>query len=184
ASLAANPQMPSQLDECGAAITTIFGWSGNSPTTRHPPSRSTDRPIQRARGLGATRGALAGSGGTTSLLVLIDLPRRGPAPASVPVAPAACLLDRTTLALVDQAPLARGARGAGGDARLGRAQAGVDERLQALACVLAVALLGAEALRLDHQHAGVGHAPVAPRQQSRAHRLGQRGRAGHIEAQF
>ena len=47
ASLAANPQTPSQLDECGAPISTSFGMSGNAPTMRQPPRRSTARPSSR-----------------------------------------------------------------------------------------------------------------------------------------
>ena len=38
---AAKPHMPSQLDECGAPISTSLGMSGNAPTMRQPPSRST-----------------------------------------------------------------------------------------------------------------------------------------------
>src|SRR5690606_7167488 len=130
-----------------------------------PPSRRTVRPSQRVKRLGGTRGALAGSGGTTSLLLPMRLLRRGRRAASVPLAPAARLLDRTTLPLLAEPPFLRRARGPGGDARLRRAQARFHEGLQALARVLPVALLGAEALGLDHQHPGVGHAPVAPRQQ-------------------
>src|SRR5690606_7748957 len=96
----------------------------------------------------------------------------------------AAALDRTALALGLQPPRLGRARGPGGDARLRRTQAGVDERVQAFARVLAVALLGAEALGLDHQHALVGQAPVAAGQQALAHRLGQRRRVGHVEAQL
>src|SRR5690606_37919127 len=53
-----------------------------------------------------------------------------------------------------------------------------------LARILAVAFLGAETLGIDHQHAIGGHAAVATRQQAFAHRLGQRGRVGDVEAQL
>ena len=66
ASLAAKPQMPSQLDECGAAISTSLGMSGNAPTMRQPPSRRIVRPTQRVNAFGRTRGAFAGRGNTMS----------------------------------------------------------------------------------------------------------------------
>src|SRR3546814_7747585 len=59
-----------------------------------------------------------------------------------------------------------------------------DEVRQSLARVLAVALLGAEALRAEHQHAVAGDAPIAPGQQAFAHRFGQRRRIGDVEAQL
>jgi hypothetical protein len=63
-------------------------------------------------------------------------------------------------------------------------QAGFDEVRQAFARVLAVALLGAETLRVEHQHAVAGDATVAPGQQAFAHRLGQRRRVGDVETQL
>src|SRR5690606_11572982 len=103
---------------------------------------------------------------------------------SLPVAARAPALDLAALALALQAPLLRGAGGAGRDAPLWHRQAGGNERRQALARILAVALLGAEALRVDHQHAVVGQPPVAPRQQARTQRLWQRRRAGDVEPQL
>ena len=64
ASLAAKPQTPSQLDECGAPTSTSLGMSGKAPTMRHPPTRRMLRPNQRAKRLGGTRGAFGGSGNT------------------------------------------------------------------------------------------------------------------------
>ena len=41
--------MPSQLDECGAAIRTSRGMSGKVPMTRQPPRRRIVRPSQREK---------------------------------------------------------------------------------------------------------------------------------------
>src|SRR5690606_28695758 len=105
---------------------------------------------------------------------------------SIPIAAAAsaAALDVTAFALGVEATLLRRAGWPGGDALFRRVQAGFDEVRQPLARVLAVALLGAEALRAEHQHAVAGHAPVAPRQQAFAHRFGQRRRIGDVEAQL
>src|SRR5205809_911552 len=65
----------------------------------------------------------------------------------VPFAPRAPLLDRTAPALGFEPALLGGAGRTGRDARGGRAQAGGHESGQALAGVLAIALLGAEAVR-------------------------------------
>src|SRR5690606_7064353 len=48
----------------------------------------------------------------------------------------------------------------------------------------AIALLGAETLRLDHQHAIGGHPAVALAQQARARGLVERRRVGHVKAQL
>ena len=72
----------------------------------------------------------------------------------------------------------------GGHACLGHAQPRLDEGGQSIARVLAVTVLGTETLCIDDQHAFAGHAPVAAGQQARAQRLGQRRRAGHVEAQL
>src|SRR5690606_20318107 len=103
---------------------------------------------------------------------------------SVPVAPGAPLLDRTAFALAGQAALPRAAGGLGRDAFFWRVQAGLDEVGEAFARILAVAVLGAEALRRQHQHAVTGDPAVAPRQQALAHRLRQRRRAGDVETQL
>jgi hypothetical protein len=84
-------------------------------------------------------------------------------------------LDLRAATLGLEPALLGGAGGTGGEARLGHGQAGADELGQPLARVVAVALLGAEALRVDHQHAGIGEPAVAARQQACAQRLGQRG---------
>src|SRR5690606_34304345 len=81
-------------------------------------------------------------------------------------------------------PLLGRAPGAGGNTWLRRLHPPGDEVAQTLARVLAVALLGAEALGGDHQHALRGHPPVAARKQALAHRLRQRWRAGDVEAQL
>jgi hypothetical protein len=168
ASLAAKPQTPSQLDECGAPISTTRGRSGNSPTMRQPPSRSSVRPNQRAKRIvGRTRGALGGSGRTAGLVVgvcAIASLRRPSSPSRAACAP----LDRTAPALGVQPALLRRARRLGRDPRLGRVQAGGDEGRQAIARVLAIAILGAEALRAEHEHAFVGQAPIARRAGARA----------------
>src|SRR5690606_15465743 len=184
ASLAAKPQMPSQLDECGAAISTSFGRSGNCPTTRQPPSRSTLRPIQRARRLALTRGAAGGSGGTIAAVPLMPLRAPCGAAPSIPVPASTRALDRTALALVAEAALLRCACGPCRHPRHRCTQSALDEGRQPLARILAVAVLGAEALRLQHQHAIVGDAAVALGQQPFAHRFGQRRRARHVEAQL
>src|SRR5690606_13219355 len=152
--LAAKPQTPSQLDECGAPISTRCGMSGSSPTMRQPPAFRIVRPSQRVKRLGFTRGAFGGMGRTTSSCVgVIGSP--GSRRRSIPVAAAAsaAALDVTAFALGVEAALLRGTRGLGGDALLRRVQARFDEVRQPLARVLAVALLGAEALRAEHQHA-------------------------------
>ena len=66
ASFTAAPHTPSQLDECGAAISTNFGRSGNVPTMRQPPSRNTARPSPSTNRLRGIRGALGGNATTTS----------------------------------------------------------------------------------------------------------------------
>src|SRR5690606_10122589 len=152
--LAANPQIPSQFDECGAPISTSRGMSGNAPSMRQPPSRSTVRPTQRANRLCPARGAFGGSGSTTSSRAMssVGWPMWSVVP-SVPVAAAASLLDRTAPALGVQPALLRGPGRLRRDPLLRRMQPGLDEGCQALAGVLAVALLGAETLRREHQHA-------------------------------
>ena len=74
ASLAASPHTASQPDECGAAISTMRGTSGKSPTIVQPPSRSTLRPNQRVKAL-PPRGALGGKVGTR--VVTRRVPSRG-----------------------------------------------------------------------------------------------------------
>ena len=54
------------------------------------------------------------------------------------------------------------------------ARGDVSPLMSALAGVLAVAVLGAETLGADDQHALAGQAAVAPGQQAFAHGLGQR----------
>src|SRR5690606_5763315 len=103
---------------------------------------------------------------------------------SFPVAARTAALDLATLALALDPALLRGAGGAGRDAPLRHRQAGGNEGRQALARILAVALLGAEALRIDHQHAVVGQAPVAPCQQPLAQGLGQGRGTGDVEPQL
>src|SRR5690606_35649759 len=99
-------------------------------------------------------------------------PGGGPAP-----------LDLYPDALVLQPALLRTLARAGRDTRRGRVQAGGHEVLQALPRILAVALLGAVALGVDHQHPIVGDPAVAPGPQALAHRRRQRRRTGNIEAQ-
>src|SRR5690606_15371238 len=105
-------------------------------------------------------------------------------PGSVPVADRALALEGTALLLGFQPPLARGTRRPGRHALARRLPAGFDEGGEPLACVLAITLLGAEALGVDDQHALRGHPPVAAGQQPLAHRLGQGRRAGDVEAQL
>src|SRR3546814_645003 len=183
--LAAKPQSPSQFDECGAPISTSRGMSGSSPAMRQPPSFRIVRPSQRVKRLGFTRGAFGGSGRTTSSCVgVICSP--GSRLRSIPIAAAAsaAALDVTAFALGVEAALLRRPRGLGGDPLLRRMQTRFDEVRQSLARVLAVALLGAEALRAEHQHAVAGDAPIAPGQQAFAHRFRQRRRIGDVEAQL
>ena len=77
ATLAAIPQMASHADECGATITTTLSTSGHCPHICQPPRRNTLRPIQRVNALPLVRGALAGSVGTTGLILRSSSHRRG-----------------------------------------------------------------------------------------------------------
>src|SRR3546814_5215806 len=79
---------------------------------------------------------------------------------SIPIAAAAfaAALDVTAFALGVEAELIGRARGAGRDALLWRVQARFDEVRQPLARVLAIALLGADALRAEPQPAVGGDA--------------------------
>src|SRR5690606_2290370 len=112
-------------------------------------------------------------------------PAPDPASSAVafPGAGRALALDLGALALAGQAALLGGAGGPGGDARLRRAQHVAHHLAQALARVLAVALLGAEALGVDDQHALVGEAAVTARQQALLEPFRQRARVGHVEAE-
>src|SRR5690606_4497099 len=101
-----------------------------------------------------------------------------------PVAPGATALDGTAFAFLAQTPLLRAARWLRRDPGLRHRIAGGHECGQAIAGVFTVALLGAEALGADHQHAGIGDPAIAARQQARAHVFGQRRRAGDVEAQL
>src|SRR5207342_3515611 len=160
ASLAAKPQTPSQLDECGAPISTSLGTSGNSPTMRQPPRRSSVRPNHGPNRWRRTRGAFGGSGSTRSPAV------SGMQSPSIPVARVAAPLDRTAFALGTEPALLRAAGRLGRDPRPGRMQAGFDEARQPLARILPVAILGAEALRADHEHALEGQPAIATGQQA------------------
>ena len=72
------PQMPSQLDECGAAISTSLGMSGNAPTTRQPPRRRIVRPSQREkRRAGGTCGMFGGITGSSGGFVATLSPSCG-----------------------------------------------------------------------------------------------------------
>src|SRR5207342_3719796 len=108
----------------------------------------------------------------------------GPPARSVPVPGRAIALDRTASALFVQSALLGRARRARGNAWLRGAQAALDEGAQPFARVLAVALLGAEALRAQHQHALVGDAAITLGEQARAHGLGQARRIRDVEAQL
>src|SRR5690606_12679848 len=103
---------------------------------------------------------------------------------SVPVAHGAPALARTAFALGIHAPGLGGTAGPGGHALLRRRAAGLDERRQPLARVLAVAVLGAEALGVEYQHAVVGETAIALGEQAFAHGFGQRRRVGDVEAQL
>src|SRR5690606_18635110 len=109
------------------------------PSMRQPPRRRTVRPTQRANRLWPARGAFGGSGNTTSSCAMSSAgwPMWSVVP-SVPVAAAACLLDRTAPALGVQPALLRGPGRPGGDPLFRRMQPGFDEGSQALARDLAV----------------------------------------------
>jgi hypothetical protein len=64
--LAPKPSKPSQFDECGAAMTTALGMSGNAPTMRQPNMRRIERPSHSMKRLRGIRGAFGGSASTTS----------------------------------------------------------------------------------------------------------------------
>src|SRR5690606_13692531 len=137
------------------------GMSGRVPTMRQPPSFRIVRPSQRASRLGFTRGAFGGSGRTTSSCVgVIDSPGLRLRSFPIAAAAAAAALDVTAFALGVEAALLRRARGPRCDAWLRCVQAGLDEVRQPFARVLAVALLGAEALGVEHEHAVAGDAAV------------------------
>ena len=55
--------MKSQLEVCGATITTIFGRGGNSPSMRHPSAPNEGAPDDREKALPRLRqGGRAGRG--------------------------------------------------------------------------------------------------------------------------
>src|SRR5260370_2752189 len=83
-----------------------------------------------------------------------------------------------------QAALARGRARLGRAARTRRDRGAPDQLHQTRARVIAVALLRAMALRVDHQHALAGEPPAGEPLEPRAHGLGQARRAAHVEAQL
>src|SRR6185312_13503284 len=77
-----------------------------------------------------------------------------------------------------------GARGLRLDAPLGHDARLPDQLEQALACIIAVALLRAEALRLDDEHALVGEPPAGEAFKAHTHFARQRRRRPHVETQL
>src|SRR5712691_390979 len=93
-------------------------------------------------------------------------------------------LDRGAAFLAFEAALARAPGRLGRPARDRRHRGALDQLDQPVERVLAVALLGAVALRGDHQHALVGEPPPGEALEPRAHVSRQRRRAAHVEAQL
>src|SRR5262245_1496954 len=84
---------------------------------------------------------------------------------------------------VEPAPLGAGSR-LGRMARLGRRGGAPDQLGEAFARLLAVALLGAVALRDDDEHAVVGEAPAGEALEPRPHVRRQRARLPQVETQL
>src|SRR5690242_11473208 len=96
---------------------------------------------------------------------------------------AAARLDVAAPFLAFEASLFRAQRRPGRPARLGALHRRAQEFCQTLDRVGAVALLGAEALRLDHDHPFLGHAAARKPSKARS-RVGRQRDAARIEAQL
>src|SRR5215510_281469 len=93
-------------------------------------------------------------------------------------------LDTRAALLAFQPSRPRGFCRLGRSPRLRRDRGLADQVDQALQRVVAVALLGAVALRRDDHHAIVGEPAAGQPFEPRAHRVGQRWRVAHVEAQL
>src|SRR5262245_11370889 len=93
-------------------------------------------------------------------------------------------LDARAALLAFQPPRPRGGGRARRPPRLRRHGGAANEIDQACERVVAVALLGAVALRRDDEHAIVGEPAAGQPFEPRAHRIGQRWRVAHVEAQL
>ena len=129
---------------------------------RQPPSRSTVRPIQRVNALPPLRGASRRQ-------------RRNDRPhsRSQPRKPRVTFTCERSCLPVRRRSFDHAS--AGWHALLRHERGRLDQRRQALARVLAVAILGAEALRGNHHHALAGDAAIAAREQARTQVLGHVG---------
>src|SRR5262249_41235919 len=92
-------------------------------------------------------------------------------------------LDAAAPLLVVDATPARRLGGLGGAARHWPHRGRADELGEPLERVGTVALLGAVALRRDHQHAVARQPPPRKPLEPGAHLVGERGRTAHVEAQ-
>src|SRR5205823_219048 len=92
--------------------------------------------------------------------------------------------DRAAALFGLEPALARAGTRFGRPARTRRRRSAANQVEQAFARVLAIALLGAMALRADHQHALAREASAGKPLEPRAHVVGKARRAAHVEAKL